>query len=653
MLNKTIAAFFLGLALSQAQNVTAQELAALELTEADFFADVPVVLTATRLKQSKKNSPIATTIIDREMIEASGFTEIPDLLRLAPGMLVNYDSGHIVNAGYQFLFNRYTVRFQVLVDGRSVYTPLRGEMPWTQLGIIIDDIERIEVIRGPSSSTYGPNAMTGVISIITRDAALDRGARIKANAGVNGRSEQFFTIGDNVDGLDYKLSLGKRKGDGFEERYDNKELSIANLRGDYQVTNTDIVKFSVNYNSGDYQEDNVFDDGLSPRHTKNILNISQQIKWTHSLAGGDDVSLNYYQQKYHDRNVYTGSAGGITGTLDESLLTRRNNIEFIHTVFDENYDFSWGLLIRKDKTSSPQYLYQVANNTVYTKQVFINSELTLNKSNNFNIGFLADDNETGGRTSSHRLSLNHHFNSSNTLRVSYATATRSPFIYEEYSNYYVPDFAPLVQALTGGETDIVTRDLADLDAEKIKSIDVGLVSNFDNNETNLDVRAYKNWLTDLIILDDNLGAGFYSGEAFHVMGFEIGIKHSLNDSTKAIMNYARTKMKADRLISFNAAWFETGAPRDNASFLIAHSFGRSMNGSLGYYYTGTYQQLCCEVQQQAPRKRIDLMLSKKFKLGENSSKLKLVLQNITNEKVDTLLLNNYDRQGYLSLSLEL
>ena len=126
-----------------------QENTVSQITESDFFTDFPVVLTATRLKQPQKDAPIATTIIDREMIEASGFTEIPDLLRLAPGMLVNYDSGHVLAAGYQFLFHRYTVRMQIIVDGRSVYTPTFGEVPWTQLGITIDDIERIEVIRGP------------------------------------------------------------------------------------------------------------------------------------------------------------------------------------------------------------------------------------------------------------------------------------------------------------------------------------------------------------------------------------------------------------------------------------------------------------------------------------------------------------------------
>ena len=84
-----------------------------------------------------------------------------------------------------------------------------------------------------------------------------------------------------------------------------------------------------------------------------------------------------------------------------------------------------------------------------------------------------------------------------------------------------------------------------------------------------------------------------------------------------------------------------------------HPFTGSINGSLGYYYTGRYQQLCCELQQQAPRRRVDVKRSKAFKLEGHNARLNFILQNITNEQVSTILLNNYDRQGYISFSVEL
>ncbi|MCW8800211.1 MAG: TonB-dependent receptor plug domain-containing protein, partial [Desulfobacter sp.] len=602
----------------------------------------------TRLKQSQKNSPIATTIIDRDMIEASGFTEIPDLLRLAPGMLVNYDSGHIASVGYPFLFNRYTVRFQVLVNGQSVYTPLFGEMPWTQLGITIDDIERIEVMRGPSSASYGPNAMTGVISIVTRDAALDAGAKIKANQGVNGRSEQFVTLGDSINAFDYKLSLAARKDDGFKQRYDSKKLWIANFRGDYQATNHDEVTFFLDYNSGEYQEDSTetLNDSM-PDHTKDVVRESQQIKWTHSLSSSDAFTLNYYQQYFDDKNSYIGdfTDDGLGFVyVNESVTTRRENLEVAYSAYSEAYSFTLGALYRKDNTIASEFLYNT-NKDIHTKQIFINAELHLNTSNVLNLSFLRDDNETGGVTSSPRVSLNHQINKNNMLRVSYAESTRSPFSLEEYANrvVYVPVLSSNVD---------VWLDFSDLEPEKIRSYDIGYMATLNNNSTELDVRIYRSQLSNLIIQDWGIGGGFRQGDGFHVIGRELTLSHKFKN-TRAVINYAQTNIYADDLVFAEAHWFETGTPADNASILVMHDFGKGVNGALGYYYTGTYQQLCCETQQQTPRKRIDLTFSSGFKLGENNSRLKLVLQNISNEKVDTLLLNNYERQGYISFSMEL
>ena len=376
-----IAYVFLVAVSSQASSV--QELDDPLFSESDFFNNIPVVLTATRLKQSKKNSPIATTIIDRKMIEASGFTEIVDLLRLAPGMLVNHSNGHGGSAGYQFLFDNYRVRLQILVDGMSVYTPLFGQMPWTQLGLTIDDIERIEVIRGPSSASYGSNAMTGVISIITRHAVLDKGNKFKVNQGVNGRSEQYFTTGNTVGSFDYRLSLAKRKDDGFERRYDSKYLSIVNFRGDYQATNNDVITFSLSNNSGTYQEDS--SDGLNdsmPEHTKRVEQISFQSKWQHNFSDGDNLTLNYYQQLYEDNNTYLGIFAAPFGNapIDEGVKTNRHNLEFTYSTNSDWYKLTLGALYRIDNTLSSQLLYNV-NKDIITRHVFSNAEFQINENN--------------------------------------------------------------------------------------------------------------------------------------------------------------------------------------------------------------------------------------------------------------------------------
>ena len=619
-----------------------------DISESDYMTDLPVVLTATRLHQPKSDSPVATTIIDRDMIEASGFTEIADLLRLAPGMLVNYDSGHVANAGYMFLFDRYRVRLQVLIDGMSVYTPLLGEMPWTQLGISIDDIERIEVIRGPSSASYGPNAMTGVVSIITRHAALDQGLRVKANQGVNGRSEQFLTYGNSSGDLDYRLSLGARSDDGFERRYDDKDMALANFRSDYQASNSDALTFSVLHSNGDYQEDSTPTLATSmPEHNKHVRQTYLQGKWLHSFENGDSFSLDYYHQSHDDDNTYLGdltSEGLGYIFINESVETRRDNLEFSYSMAGEFYNITAGALYRVDNTMAPEYLHDVDIN-IDTRQVYVNSAISLGAANILNLGLLYDDNDTAGATTSPRIALNHHIDANQTVRASYAESYRSPFALEEYTNrvVYVPVY---------GADVTVWADLVDLKPEKIRSADLGYLVNTNDNATQLDLRIYRSWITDAIVQDGSIGGGFVQGDAFHISGFEASLSQQLS-KTRLILNYTYTKIRADDLVYGNPAWYETGAPENTISMLLIQNFENHWSGSLGYYYTGTYQQLCCETDLQNPRERIDMTLTKSFHLGKYNSYLKIVLQNITDEHVETRLFNDYDRQGYISFGMQL
>lgn len=620
-----------------------------QLAADDFFNEFPIVLTATRLKQSKNNSPIATTIIDREMIDASGFTEIVDILRLAPGMLVNYENGHIGAAGYMFLFDRYRARFQVVIDGMSVYTPLMGEMPWTQLGITVDDIERIEIIRGPSSSSYGPNALTGVISIMTRHAVLDKGIKFKAKQGVNGRSEQFLTSGGTSGNFDYRLSLAARKDHGFKRRYDNKDLALINFRGDYQATNNDTVTIAASHNSGDYQED--ASDGLNdamPEHIRRVKYSTFQTKWTHNFSENNSFTFHYYRQNYTDHNKYVGdynSAGYGLVPIDEGHKSQRENLEISYSTYSDWYSLNLGALYRKDNSVAAEFLYNV-DKDIETRQAFINTVFHLNESNTVNMNLLYDDTITAGETLSPRLALNHHINKKQTVRLSYSESTRSPFVVEEYLNREI--FIPLI-----GDYYQFWSDLSDLKPERIRTYDIGYIGLFNNNATEVELRLHKNVLTDIIVLDPEIDiGGFKQGSAFDVDGVEATISHKFKD-TKVLLNYAKIKITAKQQVVGNAADYETGAPGDVASLLVMHDFDNSLKGSLGYYYTDGYQQLCCEVQQQDPRNRLDLVLSKSFKISGHNSKLKLVLQNALNEKINTRFYNNYHRQGYISFSLEL
>ncbi|NVK87094.1 MAG: TonB-dependent receptor plug domain-containing protein, partial [Gammaproteobacteria bacterium] len=140
-----------------------------ELTLDDplFDQELPVVLSATRLKQPKSETPAAVTVIDHQTITQLGARSIAEILRLVPGMTVGYERGHTPEVGYHALGGENSRHLQVLVDGRSIYKAALARILWTDLPVSIDKISRIEVIRGPNSALYGANSYLAVINIIT------------------------------------------------------------------------------------------------------------------------------------------------------------------------------------------------------------------------------------------------------------------------------------------------------------------------------------------------------------------------------------------------------------------------------------------------------------------------------------------------------
>lgn len=128
---------------------------AVQASSDPFFDDIPLVLTATRLAQSPLDAPAAVTVIDREMIEASGFTRIYDLLRLVPGYLVSDIADSSPSVASHGLGDAYDRRIKVMIDGRTINSPLWGDTKWDNLPLRIDDIERLEVVRGPNGAAYG------------------------------------------------------------------------------------------------------------------------------------------------------------------------------------------------------------------------------------------------------------------------------------------------------------------------------------------------------------------------------------------------------------------------------------------------------------------------------------------------------------------
>ena len=280
------------------QLANAEEESPQVVSEEDYIGDVPKVLTVSRLSQPLSDVPSAVTVIDRETIRASGIVDLPEIFRLVPGMYVGTNAGYVHNTNhvvsYHGMTTAYAGAMQVLINGRSVYSPLYGGVQWSELSLAIADIERIEVTRGPNAASYGANSYFGVINIITQQPSEVAGNSIIATHG-DGRNEAFYRHAGNTGDLSYRVTAGYRQDDGLEKRNDFKRTRMLNAQADYRMNNSNSLEFELGLADGARGEGDIKEDPtiFIPR-TKQIDNNYQLIRWRHNMGDESDFSLQAY-----------------------------------------------------------------------------------------------------------------------------------------------------------------------------------------------------------------------------------------------------------------------------------------------------------------------------------------------------------------------
>ncbi len=176
------------------------------------------VVAAARRSQSSLEAPNATTVITGDEIRASGLTSIPEILRRVPGaevMAMGYSSSNLSIRGFNQRINNKVL---VLVDGRPEYQDFLGVTLWPVVPVGIEEIERIEVIRGPAGALYGANAMLGVVNIITR--APGTGPRAEATGTLgNGNLAGGSFVASGGDAVKFRASVGYQQADKFSRDY--------------------------------------------------------------------------------------------------------------------------------------------------------------------------------------------------------------------------------------------------------------------------------------------------------------------------------------------------------------------------------------------------------------------------------------------------
>jgi iron complex outermembrane recepter protein len=192
------------LAGGRAVPVLAQTTTDLALVSLEDLMNIEIT-SASRKEQRADAVPGAVYVISQDDIRRSGMTTVPELLRFVPGLQVaqiNANKWAVSSRGFNGLFSN---KLLVLVDGRSIYDPLNSGQFLETEDLVLEDIDRIEVVRGPGGAIWGANAVNGVINIMTKQAGDTQGASVRMSAGTLERVQGSVRYGGSIGSVLYRV----------------------------------------------------------------------------------------------------------------------------------------------------------------------------------------------------------------------------------------------------------------------------------------------------------------------------------------------------------------------------------------------------------------------------------------------------------------
>ena len=380
----------LAVCLSAIPVAAAQQPAQIDLSKMDMEDLMNITVTSVSKKeQSLARTAAAVFVINREDIRRSGATNIPDLLRMAPGVDVEQIDANAWAISVRGFNSRYSNKVLVLIDGRAVYTPSFSGVFWEHLDMPLEDIDRIEVIRGPGSTVWGANAVNGVISIFTKSAKDTKGGLVTAGAGTQvhalglaqyggaaGKDGAYRAYGKYFDIGNSAMPDGSRAADhwmrvhgGFRADWDLSSRDSLMVQGDLfaneasQTRRTSFVATPL---------DLIFNQSLDAAGGDVLA------RWDHSLAGGSRTSFQTYFDTYRRTDM------GVPEVV------RTFDLDFQHHVeVGARQDIVWGLGYRVSTSGlSPGYAIALSppSRTDGLYSGFVQDEIRVSDSLWFTVG---------------------------------------------------------------------------------------------------------------------------------------------------------------------------------------------------------------------------------------------------------------------------
>ncbi len=332
------------------------------------------VFSASKKPEQLSNVAAAMHVITREDIRRSGARTLPDLLRGVPGLSVANMDAHtwaITSRGFNGLFAN---KLLVLMDGRTLYTPLYSGVYWDMQDTLLNDIERIEIIRGPGATIWGANAVNGVINIITRKAKNTDGLFASTGSGSLDKTSLNARYGKAGEQISYRIYAKHLERDNFKshedgEHPDSWQNEKGGFRLDLAVDDDNQISIQGDIYRGTSDQLTTLGSGITFESEVRLSGGSLQLQWERQLSEDSAWSV----QTSIDRSLRDD------WFLDQSRTTW--DISFNHRFsFLENQDIIWGGGYRytTDHTTGGAYsAMDPAAQTTEIMNLFIQDDWTL------------------------------------------------------------------------------------------------------------------------------------------------------------------------------------------------------------------------------------------------------------------------------------
>ena len=551
-----------------------------------------IVSTVSRRDQNLNDTAAATYVITQDDLRRSGVTSIPEALRMVPGLNVARVSSNSWAVSSRGFNGALANKLLVMIDGRSIYTPVFSGTYWDDQSTLIEDIDRIEVIRGPGASLWGSNAVDGVINIITKRADETQGNLISATGSLGGgliEGRHGGKIDDNTYYRAYAtyLDAGSTENPAHISNPDDWNRTRAGFRMDRIIPGGDSYTFQGDAYGGDHKSRLSLpipasgtqlraDDEAS--YGGNLLG-----RWNHQVSKDSQISLQAYLDHYSRDDL---SANQHVSTADIQL---QNSIRL-----DDRNNFIWGggaRLYAVDLAGSFSASVAQQWETHHILNMFAQDEYALLPDTLYlTLGSKFEHNDFTGLEIEPSARLSWHPTNNQTVWGAISRAIRTPSIVDEEIN--------LVSSVTPGAPPTETRIFGDSHQESEELIAYELGHRIQPlKNLSFDTALYWNEFSQLETINSagpnyigadgntvrpfilsNLGSG-------HVYGAEIAANWNVTKDWRLTGSYSYAKMNLDvKSGAFSLQNTERLAPRNQYSVRSYLNLTESVHWDNMLYY---------------------------------------------------------------------